>query len=87
MPQQPLAPSPAPRVSSPIAVAAVFLQVLTQSDQCRAQTGPVGGQDPPRQLKEDGGHAGHAVVCGLQRDGSHLEGGVGEAHELREEWV
>lgn len=87
MPQQPLAPSSAPWVSSPISVAAVFLQVLTQSDQCGAQTGPVGGQDPPGQLEEDGGHASHAVVCGLQRDGSHLKGGVGEAHELREERV
>lgn len=86
MPQQPLAPGPWVPASS-VAVAAVFLQVLTQSDECGTQTGTIRSQDAPRQLEEDGGHARHAVVGGLQRDGPHLEGGVGEAHELREEGV
>lgn len=72
---------------SSIAVAAVLLQVLPEGDQGRAQAGTVGGQDAPRQLDEDGGHPGHAVIRGLQGDGSHLEGGVGEPHELGEEGV
>ena len=87
MPQQPLAPAPSARVCPCVAVATVLLQVLPQGDQCRAQTGAVWRQDAAGQLDEDGGHPGHAVVRGLQGDGPHLEGGVGEAHELREEGV
>lgn len=87
MAQQPLAARPGPRVPPSVAVATVLLQVLAQGDQRRAQAGPVGRQHAAGQLEEDGGHPGHAVVGGLQRDGPHLEGGVGEAHELREERV
>ena len=76
MSQQPLAPAPRPLVRAGAPVATVLLQVLPQGDQGRAQAGTVGCQDAPGQLEEHRGHASHAVVGGLQRDGPHLEGGV-----------
>lgn len=70
-----------------VAVAAVFLQVLTQGNQRRAQTGAIRSQDSPGELEEDRGHAGHAIIGGFQGDGPDFEGRVGESHELREERV
>lgn len=87
MPQQPLTPCSCPWVAPTIAMATVFLQVLAQCNQCRAQTGTIWSQDTPRQLKEHSGHPSHAVICGLQGDGPHFERGVRKAHELREEGV
>ncbi|TNN89229.1 hypothetical protein EYF80_000517 [Liparis tanakae] len=73
---KPLAPSSCPWVPCSIAMATVFLQVLTQSNQSGAQTGAVWRQDTPGELEEDSGHPSHAVV-----------GGIRKAHELREEGV
>lgn len=87
MPQQPLAARTRSWMPASIAVATVFLQVLSQSNQCGAQTGAVWSQDTPRQLEEDCSHSSHTIICGLQGNGPHLEGGIGKAHKLREERV
>lgn len=87
MPQEALTPGARPRVRPSVAVTTVLLQVLAQGDQRRAQASTVWSQDAAGQLDEDGGHAGHAVIRGLQGDGPHLEGGVGEAHQLRKEGI
>lgn len=87
MPKQPLTPCTCPWVPTSIAVATVFLQVLTQSNQCGAQTGTIWSQYTPRKLEEDSGHPSHAVICWLQGDGPYFKGGIGKAHELRQEGV
>lgn len=87
MPQQPLAARTCSWMPPSIAVATVFLQVLTQSNQCGAKTGTVWSQDTPGQLEEDRSHPSHAVICGLQGDGPHFKGGIGKAHKLRQERV
>lgn len=87
MSQQPLPPCSCSWVPSSIAMATVFLQILTQGNQRRAQTSAIWSQDTPGQLEQDGGHTGHAVICGLQGDGPNFKGWVREAHELREERV
>lgn len=74
MPKQPLPPCSCSRMPSSVAMATVFLQVLTQGNQRGAQAGAIRGQDAPWQLEEDGGYTGHAVICGLQGDGPDLEG-------------
>lgn len=87
MSEQPLPPCSCSWVPSSIAMATVFLQVLTQGHQRRAQTSTIWSQDTPRQLEQDGGHTGHAVIRGLQGDGPDFKGGVRKAHQLREERV
>lgn len=84
---QTLAPRARPWVPASATMAAVFLQILAQSNQRGAQAGTVWCQDTSGQLEQDGGYPGHAVLCGLEGYGPNLEGGVGEPHELGEERV
>ena len=58
--QQALTSPTSPRVASSVAVAAIFLKVLAQGDEGRAQAGAVGRQDPPRQLDEHRGRSPHS---------------------------